>query len=78
VEDRLQARAQKKAVVGSRRCRVLSIKQKLRSAVDEPATCRRLARLMAELGWTTVWIRGLTRGGYLEQVRGNYREPFRD
>ena len=33
-----------------------------------------VAKLMAELGWTAVRVRGLTRGGYLEQVRG-YREP---
>jgi hypothetical protein len=33
-------------------------------------TYRRLARLMTELGWTAVRVRGLTRGGYLEQVRG--------
>jgi hypothetical protein len=33
-------------------------------------TYRRLAKLMAELGWTAVRVRGLTRGGYLEQVRG--------
>ena len=39
--------------------------------------CRRLAKLMAELGWTAVRVRGLTRGGYLEQVRGYCREPFR-
>ena len=32
---------------------------------------------MAELGWTGVWVRGLTRGGYLEQVRGYCREPLR-
>jgi hypothetical protein len=25
---------------------------------------------MAELGWTAVRVRGLTRGGYIEQVRG--------
>lgn len=31
---------------------------------------RRLAKLMGELGWTAVRVRGLTRGGYLEQVRG--------
>jgi hypothetical protein len=31
---------------------------------------RRLAKLMAELGWTAVSVRGLTRDGYLEQVRG--------
>jgi hypothetical protein len=37
-------------------------------------TYRRLAKLMAELGWTAVRVRGLTRGGYLEQVRGYCRE----
>jgi hypothetical protein len=31
---------------------------------------RRLAKLMAALGWTAMRVRGLTRGGYLEQVRG--------
>ena len=40
--------------------------------------CRRLAKLMAELGWTAVPIRSLTRGGYPEQVRGYCRESFRD
>jgi hypothetical protein len=36
--------------------------------------CRRLARIMVELGWTPVRVRGLTRGGYLEQVRGYCRD----
>ena len=36
--------------------------------------CRRLAKLMAELGWMAVRVRGLTRGGYLEQVRGYCRD----
>jgi hypothetical protein len=40
-------------------------------------TFRRLAKVMAELGWTAVRVRGLTRGGYLEQVRGYCREPLR-
>jgi hypothetical protein len=31
---------------------------------------RRLAKLMTELGWSPIRVRGLTRGGYLEQVRG--------
>ena len=35
-----------------------------------------LAKLMAELGWMAVRVRGLTRGGYLEQVRGYCRQPF--
>ena len=38
-------------------------------------TYRRLAKLMAELGWAAVRVRGLTRGGYLEQVRGYCRLP---
>jgi hypothetical protein len=37
--------------------------------------CRRLAKLMTGLGWTAVRVRGLTRGGYREQVRGYCREP---
>jgi hypothetical protein len=39
--------------------------------------CRRLARVMRELGWTPVRVRDLTRGGYKEQVRGYCREPLR-
>lgn len=39
------------------------------------AACRRLARLMRSLGWSGVRVRGLTRGGYLEQVRGWARDP---
>lgn len=35
---------------------------------------RRLAKLMAELGWTAVRVRDLTRGGYKEQVRGYVRK----
>jgi hypothetical protein len=45
---------------------VLEIPQRSRRA----GTCRRLAKLMTELGWTAVRVRGVTRGGYLEQVRG--------
>ena len=29
--------------------------------------------MMAELGWTAVRVRDMTRGGYLEQVRGYCR-----
>ena len=36
--------------------------------------CRRLAAVMAELGWTAVKVRGLTPGGYREQVRGYCRD----
>jgi hypothetical protein len=37
-------------------------------------TFRRLAKVMAELGWTAVRVRDLTRGGYKEQVRGYCRD----
>jgi hypothetical protein len=51
---------------------ILEVPQRGRGA----GACRRLAKLMAELGWTAVRVRGLTRGGYLEQVRGYCREPL--
>jgi hypothetical protein len=51
---------------------ILQIPQRSRGA----GACRRLAKLMSELGWMAVRVRGLTRGGYLEQVRGYCREPF--
>jgi hypothetical protein len=35
---------------------------------------RHLAKIMAELGWTAVRVRDLTRGGYKEQVRGYCRD----
>jgi hypothetical protein len=35
---------------------------------------RRLAKVMAELGWTAVRVRDLTRGSYKEQVRGYCRD----
>ena len=49
---------------------ILEVRQRSRGA----GACRRLAKLMAELGWTAVRVRGLTRGGYLEQVRGYCRD----
>jgi hypothetical protein len=49
---------------------LLEVPQRSRSA----GTCRRLAKLMAELGWTAVRVRDLTRGGYKEQVRGYCRD----
>jgi hypothetical protein len=52
---------------------VLEVAQRDRTA----AACRRLARVMRELGWTALRVRGLTRGGYLEQVRGYCRVPDR-
>ena len=49
---------------------MLEVPQRSRGA----GACRRLAKLMAELGWMAVRVRGLTRGGYLEQVRGYARD----
>jgi hypothetical protein len=49
---------------------ILEIPQRARGA----GGCRRLAKLMTELGWTAVQVRGLTRGGYREQVRGYCRD----
>ena len=51
---------------------LLELPQRSRKA----GTYKRLAKLMAELGWTAVRVRGLTRGGYLEQVRGYCRQPI--
>jgi hypothetical protein len=45
---------------------VLEIPQRNRRS----GTYRRLAKLMVELGWSAIRVRALTRGGYLEQVRG--------
>ena len=49
---------------------VLEVPQRSRTA----GTCRRLAKIMAELGWTAVRVRDLTRGGYKKQVRGYCRD----
>ena len=48
---------------------LLEVPQRNRTA----GTYRRLGRVMAELGWTAVRVRDLTRGGYKEQVRGYCR-----
>jgi hypothetical protein len=50
---------------------LLEVPQRNRTA----GTFRRLARVMAELGWTAVRVRDLTRGGYRETVRGYCRQP---
>ena len=49
---------------------VLEVPQRERTA----GAYRHLAKLMAELGWTAVRVRDLTRGGYKEQVRGYVRK----
>jgi hypothetical protein len=48
----------------------LEVPQRSRTA----GTYRHLSKLMIELGWTAVRVRGLTRGGYKEQVRGYARD----
>jgi len=40
-------------------------------------TCRRLAKLMRELGWRPIKARGLNQRGLLEQIRGYARDPSR-
>lgn len=49
---------------------LLEVPQRSRTA----GTYRRLAKVMAELGWAATRVRDLTRGGYKEQVRGYCRE----
>ena len=52
---------------------LLEVPQRNRTA----GTFRRLSKVMTELGWSAVRVRDLTRGDYLEQVRGYCREPLR-
>ena len=52
---------------------VLEVPQRSRTA----GTYRRLAKLMAELGWTAVRVRDLNRRGFKEQVRGYVRDERR-
>jgi hypothetical protein len=49
---------------------LLEVLQRNRTA----GTYRRLAKVMAELDWTAVRVRDLTRGGYREQIRGYCRQ----
>ena len=52
---------------------MLEVPQGSRSA----GACRRLAKLMRELGWSSVKARGLTAGGFRDQVRGYARDTTR-
>jgi hypothetical protein len=45
---------------------ILEVPQRGRTA----GACRRLAKLMRELGWSPIKARGLTPGGFRDQVRG--------
>jgi hypothetical protein len=49
---------------------LLEVPQRARST----GACRRLAKLMRELGWTPTKARGLTQSGFREQVRGYARD----
>ena len=50
---------------------VLEVPQRNRGA----GACKRLARLMRELGWSPIKARGLNQRGLLEQIRGYARDP---
>lgn len=45
---------------------ILEVPQRSRTA----GACRRLAKLMRDLGWSPIKARGLTPGGFKDQVRG--------
>ena len=49
---------------------ILEVPQRGRNA----GACRRLARLMRELGWAPIKARGITPGGFRDQVRGYARD----
>ena len=48
---------------------LLEVTQRSRTA----AAARRLAKIMRELGWAPIKARGLTPGGFTDQVRGYAR-----
>jgi hypothetical protein len=50
---------------------VLEVPQRNRGA----GACKRLARLMRELKWSPIRVRGLNQRGLLEQIRGYARDP---
>jgi hypothetical protein len=49
---------------------ILEVPHRSRTA----GACRRLAKLMRELGWSPIKARGLTPGGFRDQVRGCARD----
>ena len=52
---------------------LLEVPQRSRTA----GTYRRLAKFMAELGWTALRVRDLNRRGFTEQIRGYVRDGRR-
>jgi hypothetical protein len=49
---------------------ILEVPHRSRTA----GACRRLSKLMRELGWHPIKARGLTPGGFRDQVRGYARD----
>ena len=49
---------------------ILEVPHRSRTA----GTCRRLSKLMRDLGWSAIKARGLTPGGFRDQVRGYARD----
>ena len=49
---------------------ILEVPQRSRNA----GTCRRLANPVCELGWSPIKARGMTAGGFRDQVRGWARD----
>src|SRR5262249_16736110 len=49
---------------------ILEVPHRCRTA----GACRRLSKLMRELGWSPIKARGLTPGGFREQIRGYGRD----
>jgi hypothetical protein len=52
---------------------ILEVPHRSRTA----GACRRLSKLMRELGWSPIKARGLTPGGFRDQVRGYARDTTR-
>jgi hypothetical protein len=50
---------------------VLEVPRRNRGA----GACKRLGRLMRELGWSPIKARGLNQRGLLDQIRGYARDP---
>ena len=52
---------------------VLEVPQRMRGA----GACRRLARVMKELGWSPIKARGLNQAGFRDQIRGYAKDQRR-
>ena len=52
---------------------ILEVPHRSRTA----GACRRLSKLMRELGWSPIKARGLTPGGFRDQIRGYAKDMTR-